>query len=540
MTYEEQLVELANSDTASFSDRTAALGAMVERASASGREGGQPTTGRKHLITNIPEMRSQATTYIEPEPVRIQPAQQQQSGLGSFLSNYEKRLQDTPDFQGKQSIINELRDDAMQRMGNAQKATQTQIEERMNLPNIRRALDRAMYIDSRDRTLEGLDSPETAKLRAGVLKMEEEARKTTQDILKNNPDLQRFAKAVDSTITQHEKLAEKSLADAEKLAQKQANERETAAVGVAMLDPAARAAITRINPAMKDDVAYYNFIQKGGGKNKDWAPILLGEIKDTDYVQAALTTNNLPAKMLAISEESARSGRDPKAVDAEFQKLETLAKNPALALEALQKGGAFDGPEGSKRLKDIKAKITLGDATTRKEVTSSLIAMLPALSERNAITEIRNNPPKELMQIPEFAQAYQVTSDKKGAPANIQEAGQAWMREPNLSNEERLRRQDILVQAYAKEVERRGQSGIFYQMDRGKVADEARKMKSALTANIVRDTFLAKAGALFGETARGAGEINFINQAFQAQETGLRKQYGLLDEFVQGMMGGNK
>ena len=540
MEYEDQLRDMANTDNGGYFGGTSALAEMLATARDRSAAANVDPTNSPRLITNIPELRSQATTYIEPQPAaKLQPA----SGgnkLGDFLSNYEKRLQETPDFQGKQSIINELRDDAMQRMGNAQKATQKVVEDSMNLTPIRHALNKAIELDSRDRSLEGLDSPETAKLRANVLKLEEESRKTSQDILKNSPDLQRFAKAVDSTITQHEKLAEKAQADMEKLAQKKEAERETASIGVAMLDPAARAAVTRINPEMKDDVAFYNFIQKGGGKNKDWAPILLGEIKDTDYVQAALTTNNLPAKMLAISEESARSGRDPKVVDAEFQKLETLSKNPALALEALQKGGAFDGPEGSKRLKDLKAKITLGDATTRKEVTTSLISMLPALSERNAITEIRNNPPKELMQNPEFAAMYQVTSEKKGAPANIQEVGQAWMREPNLSNEERLRRQDVLVQAYAKEVDRRGQSGIFYQMDRGKVADEARKMKSALTANIVRDTFLSKAGALFGDTARGAGEINFINQAFQAQEQGLRKQYGLLDEFVQGMMGGNK
>ncbi len=553
--YEDQLRDLANTDQGGYFGGTSALEEMLaiskQRSDAnaqtvSAAAYGEPIASPQspnaaRLITNIPELRSQASTYIEPPTAAtLQANAIPKSGMEAFLSSYEKRLAETPDFQGKQSILNELRDSAMQRMGAAQQAAQATVENSMNLGPIRKALNKAVELDRRNAALEGLDSPETAKLRATVLKMEEEARKTTQDILKNNPDMQRFAKSVDSTVSQHERMAEKAFNDAVKLAEKKDAEREAAKAGVAMLDPAAREAITRINPAMKDDVEYFKFIQQGGGKNKDWAPILLGEIKDTNYVQAALQDKNLPARMLAINEESLRTNRDPREVDEEMKKLETLSKNPAMAMEVMSKAGLFDGPDGKKKLADIKSKLTIGDATTRKETNALLISMLPDLSKRNAIVESRNIPSQELMSVPGFAETYQLTSQKKGAPANIQEAGMAWMREEGISNEERINRQEQITQAYAQEVARRGKSGIFFQMDQSQVAEEARKMQSSLTANTVRETFLRKAGALIGRTAEMANENNFLAQMFNMQEQGLKAQYGLLDEFVSGMTGGNK
>lgn len=556
MSYEDQLRDMANTDQGGYFGGTPALEEMIAIAKDRSAQEAQtlavaaygkpaadpeaPNTAR--LITNVPELRAAASTYIQPPsaPTLQAATQGEKTGIAAFLSSYEERLTGTNDFMGKQKILNELRDDAMARIGNAQKAALASVEKDMNLPPLRQALAKAIELDRRDTSLNGVDSEGTAKLRANVLKMEEEARKTSESILKSNPDMQRFAKSVDSTVQQHEKMAEKAFNDSVKLAEKKDAEKEQAKVVVSMLDPEARAAITRINPAMQDDVQYANFIMKGGGKNKDWQPILLGEIKDTDYVKAALTTNNLPARMLAINEESFRTNRDPQVVDQEMKKLEILSKNPNLALEALTKGGVFDGTDGQKRLKEIKAKLTIGDATTRKETTATLASMLPALSQRNAITESRNIPSQELMSDPDFNQVYTLTSQKKGQPATIQEAGSVWMKEEGISNSEKMRRQDIVVQAYTKEVAKRGQSGIFFQMDPGQVADESRKMKDALTASLVRDTLLQKMGALMGGASREAS--NFLQQA---SPQGLQMKAGMgvagiMDEFIKGMNGGNR
>ena len=115
----------------------------------------QPT-----FITNLPDMRKGADIYIEPPPQAAAPtlASSIPQGQRSILDDFEKRIAEAPSYLEKQRLINQLADDAQQRLGKAQSAVLQVAEQSLNLQPERTRLQGLMTSDARDRKLNGTDS----------------------------------------------------------------------------------------------------------------------------------------------------------------------------------------------------------------------------------------------------------------------------------------------------------------------------------------------------------------------------------------------
>lgn len=494
------------------------------------------------LITNVPSLKNEASVYIQPPPQAAVPVPSSSTPQGQrdFLDDFEQRIAKAPDFLSKQRLINELADNAQQRLGAAQQSVMKISEEKVNLGPELAQLNKMVEMDRRNRDLAGRDSEETAKQRAKVLGLEQLAQKQTQDLLKNNPQIASFTSRVKNSIDLHSKMAEKEFATAEKLLAKKEAEEAAAQQVVAMIDPEARKAISVAHPAMNSDVEFAKFVTQGGGKSKDWAPILQGTIRSGDYLNAALEGNGA-ARQLAISEYAARTGKPIQEAEQQVRYAETLAKNPAAALETATKYGLFKPEEA----KNIAGKFAIADSATRKQLNASIIAKIPDIMEKRTVATVQNNPTyiAQTLNDPVYAEAAALAQSKKqpGQVATGTDVSLAYINMPNLTAEERARRVDSVSNAYAAALVKEGSNGILHTpFDRGQIEMYKANYKKSLTAKTVSDTLASKVGEWLGASAQGAAQLMPSAQYLGFYENAIQSTYGFLDEVVGGVMKGVK
>lgn len=471
----------------------------------------QPSSNEgSKLITNDPRLQKQADVYIQPPPqapVPIPSSSVPQSER-NVLDDFEQRIAAAPDFLSKQRLINELANNAQQRLGAAQQGVQRIAEDQVNLRPELAQLNKMVEMDRRNRDLAGKDSEETAKQRAKVIGLEQLAQKQTQELMKNNPQIASFTTRVKNSIDLHSKMAERELATADKLLAKKEAEDAAAQQIVAMIDPEARKAISVAHPAMTSDVEFAKFVTQGGGKSKDWAPILQGTIRSSDYLNAALEGNGA-ARQLAISEYSARTGKPIQEAEQQIRYAETLAKNPAAALETATKYGLFKPEEA----KNIAGKFAIADSATRKQLNASILAKIPDIMEKRTVATVQNNPAyvAENLNDPAYLEAATVAQSRKqpGQVATGTDVSLAYINMPNLSPEERVKRVDSVSDAYAKALVKEGSNGILHSpFERGQIEMYKANYKKSLTAKTVSDTLANKVGEwLHQSTVAPAGDI---------------------------------
>lgn len=495
----------------------------------------RPSQSGSRLITNLPDMARQADVYIQPQPPVPQNTPQEsvkREAQKDFISSYEERLLQTTNFLEKQRIMNEFQDNAMQRLGAAQRATARVVEGDMNLPAYRLKLSKMIEQDKRNRELEGMDSPETSQMRSAVLKMEEQARKTTEDILKNSPDIKTFQSAVTNTLTQHAKLADKMLADQEKLLAKKEAEQEAAQQVASMVAPETRQAIVNMNPAMRDDVNFAKFVVNGGGKDKNWKPILDGTLTPSDYVPAAIQ-GNTAARGLAISEYAVRTGKSVLEAENEMRIAESVGKSPTMALEAYFKEGVMS----KKEVDQYTTALATADSAARKEITAKLQMKIPDFMQKRTENSVKADPTKiaAIMQDEEFNQAAVVTAQKQGKPPSSFSVALTYINAEGISNQERIARQEKVSKAYAETIAKEGASGIFHPpFQKDQLAAYASNAKKQLASKTVSDALSARIGALFGEAGNFLGSYNAPNQGQFARSLG-GLAVGMGDEFMTGV-----
>jgi hypothetical protein len=539
MQYEDQLMGLAQTHNDSGTGNTVIVSPTQTQLEDSGFFDSAPSRGNR-LITNLPELQNQADVYIQPQPPVSQHTPQESvrnEAQKDFISAYEERLLKTTNFMEKQRVMNELQNEAMIRLGNAQKATARVVEQDMNLPAYRAKLQKMINEDKRNRELEGLDSPNTAKLRDAVLQMEAQARKTTEEILKNNPDVKTFQTAVKTTLDQHSRLADKMLADQEKLLAKKEAEAEAAQQVASFVPPEARQAIVNMNPAMKDDVAFAKFVVGGGGKDKNWKPILDGTLTSSDYVPAAIN-GNTAARGLAISEYAVRTGKDVLAGEQEMRIAESIAKSPTLALDAFVREGVMPKTQADK----IKSSLTAADASTRKDIAASLQAKIPDLMQARTVARVKADPTLvgQTMQSEEWNKAIAATAQKKGAPPSSFDVAMTYINAKDLSNQERIKRQEEVAQAYAATIAKEGASGIFHPaFQKDQLANYASNAKKQMASKTVSDTLTARLGAVFGQAGAIASTYNLPNQGQFMRSLG-GQVVNMGDEFFDAARKGNQ
>ena len=458
--------------------------------------GMSPSNSGSRFITNVPDMQQSADVYIQPPPQAAipTPASSTPQSQRDFLGDFESRIATAPDFLSKQRVINELADNAQQRLGAAQAAVLKVAEDTVNVAPERKHLAALMSIDSRNRDLNGRDSEETAKQRARVLGLENLAQKQAQELIKSNPQIAAFTSRVGNTIQLHSKMAEKELANAEKLMAKKEAEAEAAQQVVAMVDPEARKAISRAHPAMDSDVEFAKFVTQGGGKSKDWAPILQGTIRSSDYLAAALEGNGA-ARQLAMSEYSARTGKSIQEAEQQVRYAETLAKNPAAALETATKYGIFNATEA----KNIAGKFAIADSSTRKELNKAILAKIPDIMEKRTVATVQSNPMyvAETLNDPAYVEAAKVaqTRTPPGQPISGTSVSLAYINDPKITAQERVQRVENVSDAYAKALFKEGSNGILHSpFERGQIEAYKSAYKKTLTAQTVSDTLASKIG----------------------------------------------
>jgi hypothetical protein len=502
MSYEEQLGQLVTDYGATVSPTQQQLedrGVFTETS---------PSQSGSRLITNLPDLAGGPnTTFIQPPP----PVSQHTLGESvkreaqkDFISAYEERLLRTENFLEKQRLMNELQDNAMQRLGAAQKATYNVIEHDMNLPAYRNKLGKMIELDKRNRTLEGLDSPETSQLRTAVLKMEEQARKTTEDILKNSPDIKIFQTSVKTTLDQHGRLADKMLAEQEKLLAKKESEAEAAQQIASTVPPETRKAIVNMNPAHADDVIFAKFIAGGGGKDKNWKPILDGTLTPSDYVGAALQ-GNTAARGLALSEYATRSGKTTLEAENEMRVAESIAKSPSLALEAYVKEGVLLPAVA----KQFQTALATADVSARKEINAKLQSMIPDLMQKRSEAFVKSDPTKvaAILQNQEFNQAAERTAQRQGKPPTTFDVAMEYINAKDIDNKERIARQEAVSKAYALAIAKEGSSGIFHPpFQKDQLAGFASKAKKQLVSKTVSEALNVRLGNFYNQLTSDDGD----------------------------------
>lgn len=500
------------------------------------------TNEGSRLITNDPRLQRQADVYIQPPPQAAVPVPSSSTPQGQrdFLDDFEQRIAKAPDFLSKQRLINELADSAQQRLGAAQQSVMRIAEEQVNLKPELAQLGKMVEMDRRNRDLAGRDSEETAKQRAKVLGLEQLAQKQTQELIKNNPQIASFTSRVKNNIELHSKMAERELATAEKLLAKKEAEQDAAQQIVAMIDPEARKAISVAHPAMSSDIEFAKFVTQGGGKSKDWAPILQGTIRSGDYLNAALEGNGA-ARQLAISEYAARTGKPVQEAEQQIRYAETLAKNPAAALETATKYGIFNPTEA----KNIAGKFVVADSATRKQLNASIIAKIPDIMEKRTVATVQNNPIHIAQTIndPAYLEAATLAQTRKqaGQVATGTDVSLAYINMPNLTAEERANRVESVSDAYAKALVKEGSNGILHTpFERGQIEMYKANFKKSLTAKTVSDTLASKVGEWMGATAQAANQLMPSAQYLGFHENVIQGTYGFLDELAGGVMKGVK
>jgi len=503
MNYEDQLQQLVTDYGAVVSPTQQQLedrGVFTET---------RPSESGSRLITNLPDMAGGPNTvYIQPQPpvpAHTPGQSMKREAQKDFISAYEERLMKTENFLEKQRLMNELQDSAMQRLGAAQKAAASVVEGDMNLPAYRAKLSKMIEQDKRNRELEGMDSPETSQLRSAVLKMEDQARKTTEDILKNSPDVKAFQAAVTTTLTQHGKLADKMLADQEKLLAKKEAEQEAAQQVASMVSTEARQAIVNANPAMRDDVNFAKFVVNGGGKDKNWKPILDGSLTSGDYVDAALK-GNTAARGLALSEYAVRTGKSVLEAENEMRVAESLAKSPTLALEAFAKEGVLKPEEVRKISSTLLASSTAG----RKDIMAMLQDKIPDLMQARSVAHVKSDPTKinELMKDEEWTAATVSTAQKQGKPPTTFDVAMNYVNAVP-DNKERIARQEKVAKAYAAAIAKEGASGIFHPpFQKDQLAAYESKAKQQLASKTVSDALMARLDAVMEQIGPVTGYYN--------------------------------
>lgn len=503
MSYEDQLSQLVT-------DYGAIVSPTQQQLEDSGvfSETRPPESGGR-LYTNLPELAGGPNTvYIQPQPQVSQhtPGESvKREAQKDFISAYEERLMQAQNFMEKQRVMNELQDNAMQRLGAAQKAAASVVEGDLNLPAYRLRLNKMIEQDKRNRTLEGLDSPETSQLRTAVLKMEEQARKTTEDILKNSPDVKAFQAAVTTTLTQHGKLADKMLAEQEKLLAKKEAEQEAAQQVASMVSTEARQAIVNANPAMKDDVNFAKFVVNGGGKDKNWKPILDGSLTSGDYADAAIK-GNTAARGLAISEYAVRTGKSVLEAEQEMRIAESLAKSPTLALEAFAKEDVLKPEEARK----ISSALIAADNAGRKEITAMLQSKIPDLMQARTVAYVKSDPTKinQILQDEEWNTAIASTAQKMGKPPTSFDVALTYIN-ATQDNKERIARQEKVAKAYAAAIAKEGASGIFHPpFQKDQLAAYESKAKQQLASKTVSDALMARLDAVMEQIGPVTGYYN--------------------------------
>lgn len=503
MNYEDQLQQLVTDYGAVVSPTQQQLedrGVFTET---------RPSESGSRLITNLPDMAGGPNTvYIQPQPpvpAHTPGQSMQREAQKDFITAYEERLMKTENFLEKQRLMNELQDSAMQRLGAAQKAAAQVVEGDMNLPAYRAKLSKMIDQDKRNRELEGMDSPETSQLRSAVLKMEDQARKTTEDILKNSPDVKSFQAAITTTLTQHGKLADKMLAEQEKLLAKKEAEQEAAQQVASMVSTEARQAIVNANPAMRDDVNFAKFVVNGGGKDKNWKPILDGSLTSGDYVDAALK-GNTAARGLALSEYAVRTGKSVLEAENEMRVAESLAKSPTLALEAFAKEGVLKPEEARKISSTLLASSTAG----RKDIMAMLQDKIPDLMQARSVAHVKSDPTKinELMKDEEWTAATVSTAQKQGKPPTTFDVAMTYVN-ATQDNNERVARQEKVAKAYAAAIAKEGASGIFHPpFQKDQLAAYESKAKQQLASKTVSDALMARLDAVMEQIGPVTGYYN--------------------------------
>lgn len=534
--YEDKLQQLTGEQGQIISPTNAQLEAVYQDVA--------PSSSGSRFITNLPEYRPSAQVYIEPPPQARAPSIEntQPQQTGDVFADYESRAMGAPDFLSKQRIINEFADNVQQRMGAAQTAVLRIAEGNMNLEPERRKLRDLMEIDNDNRNLDGLDSPETAKQRARVLTLESTARKQAEEMLKNSPEYNNFASRAKNSIALQGKMAEKAFNDAEKLAQKEETRRENAQMVVAAVDPAARDAISAYNPAMKDDVIFADWVMKGGGKSKDWVPILTGQLPPSEYLQATMEGNGA-ARQLAVSEYSRRTGKPPEEAARTIMQAETLAKSPDMFAQTAARLGIMT-PTAAK---DFIAKYNIASSSDRKEMNKVIVAKIPDIMEASTINYVKTDPTAVAASLndPAFVEAGAKAAAKNPSkkPTTLDIAN-VYTNDPTLSNQQKIDRQDALTRAYAAALAKEGSNGILHMpFEKSRIEDESRKFKTSVTVKTVSDTLAKKIGEFLGRGMEGANQLLPSTQLYNFHESMVQGAYNVGDDLFSGIsqgMGGNQ
>jgi len=509
--YEDQLTQLVNEGPAVFGRDT--IASPTEEQLAALYQEQAPSSSGSRLITNVPELRPSAQVYIEPPPVAAPPTQQssQNQGTGDFITDYESLVMNAPDFMSKQKIINQFADNVQQRLGAAQVAVMKIAEKDVNLDPERRKLRDLMDLDRRNSDLKGIDSEETAKQRARVLNLEGVARKQAEELLKNSPEYTNFTSRAKNSISLQTKMAEKAFNDAEKLAQKEETRRENAQIVSASIDPEARKAITNFNPEMKDDVVFADWVLKGGGKSKDWQPILTGALTSKDYLTATMEGNGA-ARQLAVSEYSTRTGKSPDEAARTIMQAEMLSKSPDMFASTAAKLGIMT-PQAAK---DFVAKYNIASSSDRKELNKVMITKIPDIMEASTINYVKTDPTAVAMNLndPAFVEAgVKAAAKNPNKKPTTYDISLTYINDPTLSNQQKIDRQNKITQAYAAALAKEGSNGILHMpFEKSRLEDESRKFKTSLTVKTVSDTLAKKIGEFMGRATSDAYAAHPLGQ----------------------------
>jgi len=503
-----------------------------------------PTTqevgSSSRLITNVPSLRDQASTFIESPKQPTQNIQNPANNSHQFVQDYQKRIMEAPTYEAKNTLMAEFRQAAEARIVAAHQAVSKVADNDMQVPQWRQRLNQAVELDKRNPELQGLDSELTAKIRAETQRREGEARKVTGELLKSNPQLSSFISTVEDTLKTGQAHAEKQWQLNVRNLDKEEAKKEAAAQLLAGTDPNVRETLVTKFPDLKDDVSMARFATQNP---KEMLPILQGTIPPENYLKEGLAGNRA-AKMMAVLEQAKRTGMDEKTVAGDVNYAQQLVDNPALLTKELQRYGLA---QEAAMMKKMETSLIAGGQDAQKQAKLASIGLVDkVLFSRNKErieSNIENWPTipgkPSILSTPEAATAYQTLKEATGKQPSLQAFASAYVGETGIPAEERIRRQQQIADSYSATMQKLGNGVLHVPYNEGYVKDRTREMM-VRTGKSAVDSMAGRIGAAVKDSFSLNNPWNPLAMPGIAANAVLKPIVPTLDEFMNGLVNGGK
>lgn len=473
------------------------------------------TISESPMVTNIPEERAQAeargqrVVYIQPSPsatIGSNTSTNNQSAGNPFATIQQQldAITKETDLAKKQQLMVGLEASTGEFITQKAKEARILAQDQLGISTLREQLAKNEQLDRADPKWQKFqsDSKITAAIRQRLNQTEGQVDLHSQRILKEDGELARLVKTVDSSLALQRSLIQKEEAKNFNKEQDAAKKQESLDTLISTVPQEVRDSFVKMNPTLADNKAFGAYLMNAtkGGKDRDnFDALMSGAITPSTYLQAGLSGNTI-ALQLAVAEQASRTGIPKDIVEKQIQSAYNFVHSPEKFVEASTQMGLMNA-------KQAKAYISKLATVTDKEGKQALAQDRLALVEPYMAALQKNAIDSDVLkwsvgvgetaihQAPGAQEAIQKLQ-AAGQPVTVANFSKTFLSQPGLTDQEVAQRQALIGDAYARALSR-ATSGIY-----GKGID----VVGSTNALMVKNT-MNKLNPL-GNTAQNIGKVS--------------------------------